>query len=455
MKVLLVQSHLGRREGWPPVFPLGLCYLAAALPTHTVRILDLNLWSPAEADIRLRQELLRFAPDIVGLSIRNIDTTQWSDRFYYFKTVPLAVRLIRETAPGAKLVLGGPGFSMFAGSIMARVPEADIGVAFEGEETFPELLANLEHPEHVRGLYLRRAGEVYFTGNRPLPDFAALPFPRREMPVIDLAPYITGDGSNLGVQSKRGCVLTCAYCSYPFLSGSCLRLRDPRQVVDEIEYLQSLKVTRFSFVDNLFNIPPAHAQAICEELIRRRLKVVWSAWFEIGQTTQELVDLARKAGCAHIGFSPDAAFGAGLARLHKGITTKDIDRSIQVVRRSPGLRAGYNFFLLPDMSWAELWQTWRYFLKIPWLLRGRGRVFGLGWIRVEPDTEILRMATAEGVIRPDAELLPEDEVKLAGLFYRRGAGLGVALITAAFDLVEKRMIPAARRLLKKKKNQAA
>jgi hypothetical protein len=113
------------------------------------------------------------------------------------------------------------------------------------------------------------------------------------------------------------------------------------------------------------------------------LRVEWSAWFEIGNTTEDLVTLARQAGCVHIGFSPDAASDAGLARLQKRITTRDIDRSVGIVRRCRGLKAGYNFFVLPDMSWKELWRTFRYFIIIPVLLRGRGRVFGLGWIRID------------------------------------------------------------------------
>ncbi len=41
MKFLLVQSHLGRKE-IPPIFPIGLSYIATALTKHNVAILDLN-----------------------------------------------------------------------------------------------------------------------------------------------------------------------------------------------------------------------------------------------------------------------------------------------------------------------------------------------------------------------------------------------------------------------------
>ena len=450
MKVLLVQAHLGRKEGPAPVFPLGLCYLAAALAGHAVRLLDLNVWELDEARARLKQALQDFQPEVAGLSIRNIDTTQRGDSFYYFKTVAPTARLIKATLPRVNLVAGGPGFSMFAGPILERIPEFNVGVMLEGEESFPELLQHLDHPEQVRGLYLRRDGRVLCTGARPLPDFGRLPIPRREPPLIALRPYLPGDGSNIGLQSKRGCAEACAYCSYPWLSGSRSRLRAPAQVVDEIEYLQRLGASRFSFVDNVFNQPPAHARDICAEIIRRGLRVEWSAWFEIGDTTEDLVRLARQAGCVHIGFSPDAASAAGLDRLQKGITTRDIDRSVRIVGRCRGLKAGYNFFILPDMRWQELWQTFSYFVRIPWLLRGRGRVFGLGWIRIEPETLIHRQAIAEGILRPDTELLPADEQGLSGLFYcRPSTRRRDALILRVFRGIEGGLKPALKAWLRK------
>ena len=43
-----------------------------------------------------------------------------------------------------RVVVGGPGFSMFPAEIMARYPALDIGVVLEGEATFPEVLRRLE-----------------------------------------------------------------------------------------------------------------------------------------------------------------------------------------------------------------------------------------------------------------------------------------------------------------------
>ena len=420
MKVLLIQTHLGRTRKEAPIFPLGLICLASVLDAHhEVKILDLNLWERDRATEILSSHIKAYMPDIAGLSIRNIDTTQRADRFYYFKTVRPTARLIKDTKPDTTVVFGGPGFSVFAHAVMERVPECDFGVYLEGEESTPELLDNLHAPETVKGIYFRRNGAIVFTGERTPPDFSSLPMPRRDWNIIDIKLYDDPDGSNIGIQSKRGCVLNCAYCNYPFLTGRKLRLRSPAIVVDEIEYLVSLGIKKFSFVDNIFNVPKWHAKQICEEIIKRRLDVEWSAWFEIKNTTKELLLLAREAGCKHFGFSPDAASNKTLTRLNKGITVKDIDENLRIVRETKGIKAGYNLFILPGMDLREIIETFILFLKIPIILRGRGRVFGLGWIRIEPHTEIYRIALDEGIINEGTDLLPTDEKELEGLFYCR------------------------------------
>jgi len=110
MKLLLVQPYLGRAE--PPVFPLGLACLAAHLPGHEISAVDLNITpSPMAA---LRQAVAEALPEVVLLSLRNVDTTWYGDPFYYFPWFQEQVRQIRALAPQAQILVGGSGFSIFA-----------------------------------------------------------------------------------------------------------------------------------------------------------------------------------------------------------------------------------------------------------------------------------------------------------------------------------------------------
>jgi radical SAM superfamily enzyme YgiQ (UPF0313 family) len=413
LKVLLVQAHLGRSEILTPTFPIGLCYLATALKQHAVKILDLNFWDFSAALQVLRQEIIAYCPDVVGLSIRNVDTCVRVDIFPYIKSIRPTAQLIKETKPEVKLIVGGSGFSLYPQTIMERIPEFDFGVYQDGEESAPELLERLDAPETVRGIYLRRNGAVSFTGHREPPDFAGLPMPKRDADLIDAQRYLA-DRPMIGIQTKRGCALECAYCTYPVINGRNVRMCSPQAVVDEIEYLIGLGIRKFYFVDNMFNVPEKHALEICEEILRRKLAVEWWAYYEIGTTSEDLLRLARQAGCLRFEFSPDAATNWGLALLKKGITPQDIERSIAQVRRHK-VNAAYNLFLLPSLSDNVLTLA-RYF-KYRRALSGGSKI-RLGWIRIEPGTGIYRRALAEGRLTKDSDMLPEHERGLEELFYR-------------------------------------
>ena len=174
MKVLLVQTYLGRWE--PPVFPLGISYLAAALKDHDVHVLDQNVEEDPWGS--LPERIAAVKPDVLGFSLRNIDTTQFRDPYLYFPALKRAVETARAAAPDTPMMVGGPGFSMWPMQVLQRLPEVAYGVHLEGEETLPRLLDNLSNPASVRGVYFRQDGIIQFTGAAPPPDFRPI-LPRR------------------------------------------------------------------------------------------------------------------------------------------------------------------------------------------------------------------------------------------------------------------------------------
>lgn len=418
MKILLIQQDVGRRLIKYPLYPIGLSYIASALTSHDVKIFDPNVYDYPACFDELRKEVGSFKPDVVGLSIRNVDTTQRRDLFANFKTVKPTLKVVLEVKPDAKIVAGGTGFSIYAMEIMLALPEISYGVYLEGEESFPELLLNLGTPEKVKGIFYKRDGEVLYTGPRPMPDFERLPMPRRDPGVIDITHYFGPLHNIIGVQSKRGCVFSCTYCSYLFLNEKKVRMRKPSDVIDEIEMLvNKYNVKGFTFVDSVFNVPESHAREICKEIIKRKISVKWGAWLTPKNVSEELLLLMRDAGCEHIGYSPDAVTDRGLKSLNKGYTLAELENSIQVSKKVKDMAVGYNFFCAyPGMDMWETLKTIIMFFRIPIVLPGRGGV-GLGWIRLEPHTAIFDTAVEEGVITKDIKMLPENEEELKKLFY--------------------------------------
>ncbi|MDL1967036.1 MAG: cobalamin-dependent protein [Deltaproteobacteria bacterium] len=419
MKVLLIQQDMGTREAQVPNLPIGLTYIASALKNHQVKIFDPNLYPLSSAMDELKNEMQKFKPDIIGISIRNIDTTNFRNKHVYFNTVKPMVLAIKEINPEIKILAGGSGFSMFAEIIMKKIPEFDFGIFLEGEKSTPELLANLNNPENVKGIFMRKNNQVIYTGDRPLPEFSEIPMPETATEVIDMKNYLGPSYNIIGIQTKRGCLLNCAYCSYPNLNGRQVRLRDTKDIVDQIEYfINQFGMERFVFVDSVFNVPEGHARKILEEMIRRNLDVQFGVWCHMKGITEEFLELLKKAGAVQIDFSPDAATNKGLSALKKGLTEQDIKNTINMARKIKGIGIGFGLFTsLPGYNLTDTIKTLILPFKIQLSLPGRGGG-GISYIKIEPDTHIRDIAVKEGLISKDDDLFPKDENDLARMFYR-------------------------------------
>ena len=400
MKILLAQSILGRKEKL--IYPLGLAYLRGALGDHDVQVLDPNL-EPSPFD-SLRQAVRRMQPDVIGLSLRNIDTTHTYDAFSYLQAYGRQLRELRSVAPRTMIVAGGAGFSIFPEALMRRFPELDVGVRLEGERTLPDLLDNLGDYREVPGIFFRDedGAVVAGEGRRPL-DLRDVTPPDRE--ALPIQPYLS-QPYTVGIQTKRGCVFDCLYCIYPLLEGGYrVRLHDPEGVADEVERVMAAGAKEFYFVDQVFNFPVEHAIQVCEAIIARGLKPTWRAFFHEAYITPELVDACVRAGCRVFEFSPDGISDASLRALGKTYTFADIERAYAVIDRHPEARMKVSFMMAaPGERRPDLLHL-AHFLARQSVKRRYLFFSTIEVMRIYPGTPVHRIALDEGMVRPDDDLL--------------------------------------------------
>jgi anaerobic magnesium-protoporphyrin IX monomethyl ester cyclase len=412
MKLLLVQPYLGRPE--PPVFPLGLACLAAHLPGHELRAVDLNLTpSPAAA---LRQAMAAATPEAVLISLRNVDTTWYGDPFYYFPQFQEQVRQIRALAPPTRIIVGGSGFSIFAQEIMGRTPEIDLGLVGEGEAILPRLLASPQHPE-VFPCVLSNNGRAVAGGTQigiaSLHDY--LP-PRYDL--FPLSAYLDNP-LGIGVETKRGCPLNCSYCTYPGLNGRAVRLIDPAAVVAILTELKERhQVRRVVFTDATFNVPRAHADRVLHQMIAAGPELEWEAYFHESHFDAPFLDLCLEAGCQRFWFSPDGLTDAALAALQKMQSAAEVRRVWRLLVERRTVPANFSlFWTYPGMRWRDFGANAAFYL---WhRLHGRQAVaITFNKIRIEPGTDVQTQAAAEGLIAPGNPLLPLGPEDMGRVFYR-------------------------------------
>jgi len=390
VKVLLTALN---RETHPyPVQPIGIAYIAEAARRagHEVALLDMNLRSdPLES---LERTLEDFAPEVIGLGLRNIDNCAFPRLEFYLPWAREVVARCRELSP-ARLVIGGSGFAVMPKEILDYL-DLEVGVLGEGEKSFLELLEAWgagagRLPDGVGGLALRADGSYRETPAGWL-AFGEQDFlPARDL--LDLPAYLRG-GSLTAVQTKRGCSLRCAYCTYPIIEGRSVRMRASAHVGRELEDLQAkYGVEEVFFTDNVFNNPLEHALAICREIVERGLRLCWTGFFNPAFMTEELADQAARAGCAGIEFGTEGGSATSLRALRKGFSVKTLVRSHRIAEAA-GLKICH--YLIVG-SPGETLDTVREGLDLIASLEPTAVLVSTG-IRIYPKTAIAEVAKAEG-----------------------------------------------------------
>ena len=340
MRILLLQSYLGRQE--PPVAPLGLAVIAANLSGPVVKIFDPNTKDDPWA--RTSQILHSFQPEIIAISLRNIDTTKYSDMFLYYNHFIKYVDYIAKNSPDTVIAVGGSGFSLCPEQIMADNPALRFGFYREAEISFPQFIDFGLKPEKVKGIFYRSQNGILYSGHGELTNQDLIPSPAWEL--VDLQDYLPYQHlASIGVESKRGCAQECAYCAYPRLSGNNVRLRDPEIIVKDIEKLtNTYGVKRIFFTDPVFNFPLQYAESLCRCIIDNGLKIEWSAYHYHQYFTRDYMELALASGCADFYFSPDAATDNGLKILGKSSSASSLNRCLDLIASNKSAKASFNFF---------------------------------------------------------------------------------------------------------------
>ena len=278
-------------------------------------------------------------------------------------------------------------------------------VAGDGERATPALIADLaagRTPGEIPGVVSRVDGRRVLTP--PGGDGALDTLPPVHMHRwLDLKRY-ERRGGTVPIQTKRGCVFKCIYCTYLNVEGWGYRLREPELVADEIEELaRDARIRHFEFVDSTFNAPPRHAMAVCEAIARRELGVHLDTTNFTPATAQpELLALMRRAGFKWLGITAESASDPVLDSLQKGFDVAQLRKVSANVSRA-GMGVLWIFLIGgPGETPATLEETLGFAAE---RLDAGDAVYLTVGLRVYPGTTLHRIAVEEGVVPAGDPLL--------------------------------------------------
>lgn len=318
----------------PPIAPIGLDYVASAAQARGIPVELVDLGLAVDPDAALERALVRGTPRLVGVSFRNVDDSFWPSAAWFVPELDALVTRLRALT-AAPIVLGGVGFSIFAERLVARTG-ADFGIRGDGEAAISALFAALDRGQDalaaVPGLLWRAAHGALVQNPPAWPSPLSVPTDRG---TVDNRAYFAR-GGQLGIETKRGCPRRCIYCADPLAKGPHVRARDPREVADEVAGLAARGIDVLHLCDGEFNVPGAHAAAVCAALTARGLgeRVRWYAYAAVRPFDDALAQAMRRAGCVGVDFTGDAGSDAMLTAYRHPHRRAHLGAAVSACRRA-------------------------------------------------------------------------------------------------------------------------
>lgn len=322
MKILLIRYHdegnintrlpasLNKVRGVMP--PLGLMYVAAVLEEagYEVSMLDavaLNLMAS-----EVREIISKEKPDVVGITAMIAD-----------------VRGALEAAKIAKqcnaiTVMGGPLLSVYPKQTLSY-DFIDYGIVGEGEYPMLELVRAIENKRaanSIAGLAYKEGNDIKVNEPYIVEDLDKVPFPARHLlpmekysSIINLYPVST-------MITSRGCPFKCGFC-VKGPSDKKYRARSPQSVVDEMELIvNKYKVKEIMFYDDTLTLDRKFTVSLCNEILKRGLKIRWESPTRVDRVDLDLLKLMRKAGCVRLRYGIESGDPEILRLMNKGLDLK-------------------------------------------------------------------------------------------------------------------------------------
>lgn len=303
--------------------PLGLLSIAANVDArHSMKILD-TLTNNYSIEDTVKY-IVDFKPDLLGISVV-------TKRLYPMYAIS---KKIKELLPKTIIIAGGPHINYFPMETM-EIGTLDYALPGFGEETFPQFVEIIDKNENIDsfigsipGLYYKVNGSIKVNPPDDKPTVLdRFPFPRREL--IDLEDYFTAADKvkMTTVYSSRGCPFHCIFCD---VQEKKYHYRSAERLVDEFESIAALGIKEIHIFDDTFNFKRQRVIDMCNEIIRRGLKISWSARARVHPIDKEMLELMKAAGCC---------------RLHVGVEALD-DNILINIKKQITLEQIYNFFEL-------------------------------------------------------------------------------------------------------------
>ncbi|MFX1537285.1 MAG: B12-binding domain-containing radical SAM protein [Promethearchaeota archaeon] len=244
---------------------LGIVSLAGNIgEDHEADVADLILVRNRSLSF-LEHQISKHPPDLVGFSAMT----------YQAKTARYLARYIKQLDPEIRTIIGG----IHATTLHEEIgqfwkSEFDFIIRGEGENTLNELLQTLNNGNkdlrEIKGLSFKKNGSFIHNSMRPLQDLSTVQLPKRSARLLKKGFHLFGIKTDV-VESSRGCVNNCKFCSITQMYGRSFRTFLIDRVLSDIEACEKEGAKGIFFVDDNLTLDPEHFGSLCDGIVERGL----------------------------------------------------------------------------------------------------------------------------------------------------------------------------------------
>lgn len=340
---------------------LGYLTSSARQAGYTVNIIhaEHNKYSPTDV-----QKLVeKYQPKVIGISL----TAQRA-----YPVVKEYVEKIKSIS-SAPIYLGGIFPSIAYELILKECTGVDAICLGEGEKFIVDYLDSIVKKQgdyrNIAGIVYRdEQGNVCVNGNKNvIENLDDLPLPAKDF-FDDMKKEISSGFYYAHISAGRGCYGNCSFCSMSCLTDkNNRRVRSPKNVVDEIKYLQeTYGINCFYFVDELF-IDKTNLKWIyefCDEMKRQNVKILFHAEARVDSISEPVIRTLKEVGLDNLFIGFESGNLATLKKYRKGHNPEQAEEALKILRKLD-VTAEYGYIMIdPELTYEQLIENVEWILKI-------------------------------------------------------------------------------------------
>ena len=343
------------REEW---FPLGVFAIANAISVS--KAADVHIYyQPDYTPETLEAVIRKYAPDIIGITCFTLT------RFACFELTEIIKRINRDI----KVLVGGAHATFLDQQIMEHYPCVDMVIRGYAEGAFLDVIKaflNKGDLGRIAGLTWRDGdNKVRRNSDRPLENdlLWELTSDIKSLFINGLPTWKSMDRIffSMPVETARGCVYTCFFCSRIGPQNRTLVKRPPDQALRYVYGLFELFGRRqVYFCDTNFTVNKKRVFEFCDLLRAQPVELEWTCSTRVDLVDEEVLSAMKRAGCRKIYYGVDSLCKRILPSIGRNFTPETAVKNLNLTIAC-GLEAEANVIIgFPSENTESVMEAYSY-----------------------------------------------------------------------------------------------